>query len=95
MEKLKKILVKIWHFPRFVLCVLITIYQKTLSLDHGPLKKYFPYGYCKFKPTCSSYCHDSIKQKGVLIGGGKCMWRIMRCNPCGKGGYDPDNKIKS
>lgn len=88
----KTLVIKIWHLPRLIFCLIIRIYQKTLSFDHGPLKKFFPYGYCKYRPTCSDYCHDSIKQKGVFKGVLKCSYRVMRCNPCSKGGYDPVNK---
>jgi len=71
---------------------MIVLYQKTLSFDHGPLKKFFPYGYCKYKPTCSDYCKESIEQYGVIIGSGKCVYRVLRCNPCSKGGFDPVKK---
>lgn len=44
---------------------------------------------CKFYPTCSEYTKQAINRygalKGIIIGG----WRIMRCNPFSKGGYDP------
>ena len=68
---------------------LIRIYQKTLSFDHGPLKHFFPNGYCRFHPTCSEYGYQAIEKYGVIIGGYKTLWRIIRCNPWSKGGEDP------
>lgn len=65
------------------------LYQKTLSPDHGLLKGLFPHGYCKFDPTCSIYAKETIAKHGVIIGGAKALWRIIRCNPWSKGGSDP------
>ena len=45
---------------------------------------------CKFEPTCSSYCIDSLKTYGLIKGIAKSIHRIARCNPWfGYGGYDP------
>ncbi len=68
---------------------LIRIYQSTLSLDHGPLSKHVPGGFCKFQPSCSQYAYESIEKYGLIRGGFKGVWRIIRCNPFNKGGYDP------
>lgn len=75
--------------PRFFLAKLIEYYQKTLSFDHGPLKVYYPHGFCRFSPSCSEYGKQAILKYGVLKGGLKASWRILRCNPWNKGGYDP------
>ncbi len=77
------------HLPRYFAIVLIKFYQKTLSFDHGFLKHLFPYGFCRFKPTCSEYAIASIAKYGLIRGGLKAFWRILRCNPWNKGGYDP------
>ena len=68
---------------------LILFYQKTFSLDHGFLKNLFPFGFCRFKPSCSEYAYASIEKYGVIIGLIKSVWRILRCNPWSKGGHDP------
>jgi putative membrane protein insertion efficiency factor len=68
---------------------IIKIYQKTLSFDHGFLKFLYPYGFCRFKPTCSEYAITAIEKKGLIKGGIKAMWRVLRCNPWSKGGFDP------
>ena len=67
---------------------LIRAYQKTISPDHGLFKANFPHGYCKFYPTCSEYSYQVIKKKGLIFGLPKAFWRILRCNPWGKGGVD-------
>jgi hypothetical protein len=67
----------------------IYVYQKTLSPDHGPLRIFFRYGVCRFEPTCSSYTHDAVGRFGVLRGLALGVWRVLRCNPWSKGGYDP------
>ncbi|MDX9971218.1 MAG: membrane protein insertion efficiency factor YidD [Candidatus Gracilibacteria bacterium] len=79
----------LWNFPRNFLVLLISIYQKTLSPDHGPLKKLYPLGYCRFSPTCSEYGKAVIKKHGSIIGGAKAFYRVVRCNPFNEGGYDP------
>lgn len=87
--RLKAFLKFIWYIPRKVVGLLIRGYQKTFSFDHGPMKEKFPYGYCKFTPSCSEYSYEAIKKYGVIWGGLKAIWRILRCNPWGKGGEDP------
>lgn len=44
---------------------------------------------CLYKPTCSQYMLEAINNHGVLIGVALGSWRILRCNPFSKGGYDP------
>lgn len=72
-----------------LLIKLIDLYQKTISPDSGWLKSFFPGGYCKYEPHCSEYCKQSIGKYGVIKGGAKGIFRIIRCNPWSSGGYDP------
>lgn len=44
---------------------------------------------CRFEPTCSHYGYEAIRKYGVIKGGWLAVWRVCRCNPWGKGGYDP------
>ncbi len=44
---------------------------------------------CKYIPTCSTYAYQAIEKYGFFKGGLKAAWRILRCNPFSKGGYDP------
>ncbi len=80
---------KIRHFSKLIVIYIIRAYQKTLSFDHGLLKHLSPYGRCKFRPTCSDYAIQAISKYGLLKGGFKAFWRVLRCNPWSKGGYDP------
>ncbi|MFA5130559.1 MAG: membrane protein insertion efficiency factor YidD [Patescibacteria group bacterium] len=67
---------------------LIRLYQKTLSPDHGWFSWSRKFPRCKYYPTCSQYAHDAIGKYGVIRGGVKSIWRMMRCNPWSKGGVD-------
>jgi len=67
----------------------IKLYQKTLSPDHGVFKHRHPHGFCRFYPTCSDYSIQAIDKYGIIKGGVKSAWRILRCNPFNKGGNDP------
>lgn len=76
-------------FARQTVLKIIKIYQRTLSFDHGFFSFLFPYGFCRFKPTCSEYGYAAIEKYGIIKGGLKALWRILRCNPFSKGGFDP------
>ena len=60
---------------------LIRLYQRTLSVVMPPS--------CRFVPSCSQYGYEAIEKYGVLKGSLMAGWRILRCNPFNKGGYDP------
>ncbi|MGI6701952.1 MAG: membrane protein insertion efficiency factor YidD [Christensenellales bacterium] len=45
--------------------------------------------YCRFTPSCSSYAYQAIDKYGLIIGSVMGMFRILRCNPFSRGGYDP------
>lgn len=44
---------------------------------------------CRFQPTCSRYGYEAIARHGLLKGLGLTAWRLLRCNPFNRGGYDP------
>jgi putative membrane protein insertion efficiency factor len=44
---------------------------------------------CRFIPTCSQYALDAINKYGAFKGAIMALYRILRCNPFCKGGYDP------
>jgi putative membrane protein insertion efficiency factor len=46
-------------------------------------------GHCRFYPSCSHYAEDAIRVHGVLRGLPLSVWRVLRCNPFGRGGPDP------
>ncbi|MEY8430344.1 membrane protein insertion efficiency factor YidD [Lachnospiraceae bacterium 48-42] len=60
----------------------IRFYRKYLSGAKG-------YSSCKYYPTCSTYALEAVEKYGALKGGVLSIWRILRCNPFSKGGYDP------
>lgn len=79
---------KIYKIPQYISLKIIRLYQATLSPDHSPRKRNFPYGYCPFTPSCSMYGYQAIEKYGFLKGSLKTIWRILRCNPFTKGGVD-------
>lgn len=68
--------------PRLPLLAVIRLYQLTLS-------RAMPGDTCRFYPTCSHYGYQAIYRHGVLRGGWLAFWRILRCQPFSRGGYDP------
>ena len=44
---------------------------------------------CRYVPTCSEYAVEAIARHGVLRGGALAVWRLVRCHPFVKGGFDP------
>ena len=63
------------------LIALIKFYRKYISPIKGTKCPYFP--------TCSEYGMEAIEKHGALKGGFLAIYRIIRCNPFSKGGYDP------
>jgi putative membrane protein insertion efficiency factor len=79
-----------------LLIYLIKLYQKYLSPDHSFwAKKMNKPPYCKHIPSCSDYMIESIKKKWVFVWVQKWIWRILRCQPFFKWGYDPVEKNNS
>ena len=64
-----------------ILIAMMRFYQKFLS----PLK----HTRCPYTPTCSQYGLEAIQKYGAVKGSLLACWRILRCNPFSKGGYDP------
>ncbi|MFN2627421.1 MAG: membrane protein insertion efficiency factor YidD [Gaiellaceae bacterium] len=44
---------------------------------------------CKYHPSCSQYALDALRRKGLVRGSALAAWRLLRCNPCSRGGFDP------
>ena len=67
-----------------LLISMVCWYQKNISLwlESKNIK-------CKFYPTCSEYTIQAIEKYGALKGTILGIYRILRCNPFSKGGYDP------
>lgn len=78
---MKPLLRFLWNIPANGLIGLVRLYQWTLSPIVGRQ--------CRFEPTCSHYMIQAIRKYGAVRGTLKGLWRIMRCQPFGKPGYDP------
>jgi putative membrane protein insertion efficiency factor len=44
---------------------------------------------CKYYPSCSEYAAQAIQRYGILRGLVLAGWRLLRCNPWSRGGFDP------
>ena len=44
---------------------------------------------CRFEPSCSDYAREAVEIHGVWRGGLLGLWRILRCQPFSRGGFDP------
>jgi putative membrane protein insertion efficiency factor len=44
---------------------------------------------CRYVPTCSEYAAEAVERFGFIRGTAMAAWRILRCHPFAKGGYDP------
>ena len=58
----------------------------------GVYKRYYNplfAGKCKYTPSCSAYTGQAIRKRGFFVGFAMGVWRILRCNPFSRGGYDP------
>jgi len=64
-----------------ILIAMIRYYQRTISPSLGAS--------CRYLPTCSQYAVEAIETHGAFKGSLLAVWRILRCNPFSRGGYDP------
>lgn len=64
-----------------LMTVLLRIYKQAVS-------PWLPAS-CRYVPTCSEYAAEAVARHGVLHGTALACWRVLRCNPFGKGGFDP------
>ncbi len=64
-----------------MITALVKAYQRTISKMLKPS--------CKYYPSCSEYMIQAVGKYGAFKGTAKGVWRILRCNPFSKGGYDP------
>jgi len=79
---LKDLPLSLGNLPRLALLLPIRVYQQTFS-------KTLPANTCRYYPTCSHYTYQAIYKYGAIKGGWMGFWRVLRCNPFSKGGYDP------
>jgi uncharacterized protein len=60
----------------------VVFYRRVLS----PMKRTPS---CRYLPTCSEYAIEAVKTRGIVVGTGLAMWRVLRCNPFFHAGHDP------
>ncbi|MGA2200756.1 MAG: membrane protein insertion efficiency factor YidD [Terriglobales bacterium] len=63
---------------------LLRLYKRWISPAFPPS--------CRYVPTCSEYAMEAVERYGALRGGMMAAWRVLRCHPLAKGGYDPVEK---
>ena len=68
-------------FARKVAVAPIRAYQLVVSPALGPR--------CRYAPSCSDYAADAIREYGIIRGAVLAGWRLLRCNPFSRGGFDP------
>ena len=66
---------------KYLFIALIKAYRKFISPIKSPC--------CRFTPTCSAYALEAFQKRGFFVGIFLTVWRILRCNPFCRGGYDP------
>ncbi|MBN1437290.1 MAG: membrane protein insertion efficiency factor YidD [Sedimentisphaerales bacterium] len=67
---------------------MVWLLQKLIRFYQLAISPWLPNA-CRFTPSCSAYAMEALARHGVLRGMGLTLWRIMRCHPWSKGGYDP------
>lgn len=71
----------IFRFPNLLFILLIRFYRLALSPLMAPT--------CRFYPSCSQYSLQAFEKYNVFKALYLSAWRILRCNPFNRGGYDP------
>ncbi len=44
---------------------------------------------CRFLPRCSEYGATAVRRYGIVRGAALTLWRLLRCQPFSRGGFDP------
>ncbi len=64
------------------LCIgFIRLYRRFISPWKPPC--------CRFTPSCSAYALEAYQKRGFFVGTALSVWRLLRCNPFCRPGYDP------
>jgi uncharacterized protein len=64
-----------------LLLLLVAFYRRFVSPSLGR--------HCRYHPSCAAYAQLSLERHGPWRGSALAVWRLLRCNPFTRGGYDP------
>ncbi|MFA5800507.1 MAG: membrane protein insertion efficiency factor YidD [Candidatus Peribacteraceae bacterium] len=78
---IRKALATVSNIPATASVVLIRLYQRTLSPDHGLLHSLYPYGFCRHHPTCSQYAIETLKSRSYPVAVFLSIKRLLSCHP--------------
>ena len=67
--------------PRSLIVGILRAYQRWISPAFGQR--------CRYYPSCSEYAVQAVQRFGILRGLALAIWRLLRCNPWSRGGFDP------
>jgi len=66
---------------KFIFLTAIAAYRRFISPFTPPR--------CRYTPTCSAYAYEAVTVHGAVLGVFLTVYRVLRCNPFSRGGYDP------
>ena len=67
--------------PKLIVLLVLRAYKWAISPMSLPA--------CRYVPSCSEYAIEAVERYGAVRGGLTALWRLMRCHPFARGGYDP------
>ena len=82
MKKTRTILTKLYGFLKYAVLSPVHLYRRFFSGAKSAPS-------CRFTPTCSRYAIEAVEEWGIVCGAALAVWRVLRCNPFSKGGFDP------
>ncbi len=65
---------------KYLLIAFVKAWRAVISPLYGDV--------CKYYPSCSTYGLEALQLHGAIKGSALTLWRILRCNPWSKGGFD-------
>ena len=68
-------------FAAWMLIKAVELYRRFISPLFPPC--------CRFTPSCSAYAIEALRKRGFWAGSCLTVWRLLRCHPFCRGGYDP------
>ena len=80
-KRLLRVLAWVERLIAWPLILLVRFYRTFISPGLAPA--------CRYHPSCSAYADESLCRHGLIRGGALMTWRLCRCNPFSRGGYDP------